>query len=295
MATYYDRKPSIAAAAVFAAAFGLVTIATLIQVILVARKGKDKRVLILIPFILGGICETLGYIARICSIKSPDLLGPWIAQNLLILVAPALFTMTFHLTINRVFSVLDARKYSIIPLKWLAKVFVIGDLLCFFLQGAGSGLLSRPSESQHELGSRIIVGGSALQMAVFVLFIVVIAIFKHRLKKDPTTQSMEYRFVPSKTRNWRMILATLYMSSVFVIVRSLVLCVEYGMGADSHLAKIEGYMYVFDAALMFLSMLLFTYQNLGGYFYYMRYEARKSEEVALEQVENDLKLVAKSV
>lgn len=171
-----------AAAAIFTVCFGLVTIATIVQIVFVVRNGKEKRVWVLLPFILGGLLETLGYIARICSIRSPTVKGPWIAQILLILIAPAFFTMTYHLTINRLFPILDARKFSLVPLNWLAKVFVIADLWCFFLLGAGVGMISRDSHSQQESGRKVIIAGSALQLVVFALFIVVIEVFEIKLK-----------------------------------------------------------------------------------------------------------------
>lgn len=290
--SYFEHEPSTFAAGIFSVAFGLVTIATLVQIILVVHKAKDRRVWILLPFVLGGICETIGYIARICSIRSPELAGPWIAQNSLILVASALFTITYHLTINRILSVLDARQLSIIPLKWLAKLFVILDMLCFFLKGGGSGLLSRATEDQHEIGRRIVVGGSALQLSVSVFFIVVMAIFEHRLKKNPSIQAVNYRHQPSKYRNWKMILITLYISSVFMVLRCMLLCFEYAQSAEGHIAQYEGYTYVFDATLMFLSMSFFTLENLGSYFYHIQYELRATQGVALEQIGNysDLKL-----
>ncbi|SGZ47446.1 CIC11C00000001982 [Sungouiella intermedia] len=284
--SYFYKKPSTSAAGIFSICFGLVTIATLVQIFLVTRKGKEKRVWVLLPFVLGGILETLGYIARICSIRSPTVLGPWIAQNLLILVAPAFFTMTYHLTINRVFSILDARKHSVLPLNWLAKVFVIADLLCFFLQGAGSGMLSRDTKSQQDAGRKVVLAGSVLQLIVFVVFIVVIAIFQIKLKKNKTTQAVDYRYQPTKWRNWKSILVVLHVSSVFMILRCLLRSYEYAQGENGHISRYEGYMYVFDATLMFLSMLAFTWQNLADYFYFMRYEARKTQDVVLEPVEN---------
>lgn len=284
--SYYYRKPKTSPAGVFCILFGVITIWTLVQVVLVVRKKKDRRLWIILPFVAGGMCECLGYIARICSIRSPTLTGPWIAQKLLILLAPALFTITYHLTINRVFSVLDARKFSIIPLQWLAKVFITLDMLSFFLLGAGVGLLSRDSSSQQENGRRIIVGGSALQIALFVLFLTVLIIFQLRLKKNPTPQSIEYRQQPSNLRNWKMIIVSLYISSVFMILRSLLVCFQHGQGANGHISKYEGYMYVFDSTLMFLSMLFFMLQNIGQFFYHMRYQVRPTPDVALEQMDN---------
>lgn len=284
--SYYSEKPSTSAAGIFTIAFGIITLTTIVQLIVVARKGKDRRVWILVPFIAGGICETLGYISRICSIKSPELQAPWIAQNLLILVAPALFTITYHLTINRVFSVLGARQFSPIPLEWLAKLFVVLDLLCFFLQGAGSGLLSRDSASQQQTGRNIVVGGCALQLVVSVLFLAVIVIFERRIAAQPTKQALEYRHLPSKYRNWKMILTTLTFSSSLVMLRCLVLCIKYARSSSSRLSTKEVYLYIFDATFMCVSMLLFTLQHLAGFFWFIKFEAPKAQDVPLESVDN---------
>lgn len=51
----------------------------------------------------------------------------------------------------------------------------------------------------------------------------------------------------------------LYIGSLLIMVRSLFRAVEYLQGFDGYLLKHEAYLYIFDALLMFLVMVLFNW------------------------------------
>ena len=83
--------------------------------------------------------ETIGYAARAYSSKqTPDwTLMPYIIQSLLILLGPALFAGSIYMVLGRLIRVLDADNYSIIPVRWLTKLFLLGDILSILGQGGG--------------------------------------------------------------------------------------------------------------------------------------------------------------
>lgn len=51
----------------------------------------------------------------------------------------------------------------------------------------------------------------------------------------------------------------LYTGSFLIMVRSIFRAVEYLQGFDGYLLRHEAYLYVFDAVLMFLVMVLFNW------------------------------------
>lgn len=62
---------------------------------------------------------------------------PYIIQSLLILLGPALFAGSIYMVLGRLIRVLDAQDYSLIRVKWLTKLFLLGDILSIFGQGGG--------------------------------------------------------------------------------------------------------------------------------------------------------------
>jgi hypothetical protein len=89
--------------------------------------------------------ETGGYIARgRSSTESPDYtLGPYIAQSLLLLVAPALFAASIYMELGRLVLMVSGDHALFIRRTRLTKIFVVGDILSFFLQAAGKIMIHR--------------------------------------------------------------------------------------------------------------------------------------------------------
>src|SRR5690606_21569267 len=88
--------------------------------------------------------EAIGYIGRIIAAQeAPDFtLAPYIMQNLLILLGPALFAASIYMILARLVRHLGAEEYALVRTKWMTKIFVTGDVLSFFAQGAGKPILS---------------------------------------------------------------------------------------------------------------------------------------------------------
>lgn len=266
----YQYIPSKWASILFATLFGIATAYSLYQFFSALRQltdKKDKRqICSLIPFIVGGVFETVGYCARVWSHSEPDALSPFIAQSLLLLVAPALFAASIYMVLGRIIGNLECGPFSIIPLKWLTKLFVLGDVISFLVQGSGGGLMASKTITMVNVGEKLIIVGLILQIMFFGMFIVVMAIFQKRVKSRPTAVAVTTRHVPSKFRNWQMILLALFSSSALIFVRSIVRVVEFAQGNDGYLISHEVYLYVFDAVLMVLAMGVFLSQDIGGFY-----------------------------
>jgi hypothetical protein len=66
----------------------------------------------------------------------------YVVQTLLILLAPGLYAASIYMVLGRLIRLLDAEKLSPIRVNWLTKIFVLGDVLSFVMQGAGTLLSS---------------------------------------------------------------------------------------------------------------------------------------------------------
>jgi hypothetical protein len=195
--------------------------------------------------------EAIGYIGRVLSAnEAPKFTKvPYIIQSLLILIAPAFFSASVYMILGRIIRMVHGEKHSIIRTNWLTKVFVTSDVLSFFLQSGGGGILATAKDLDgFRRGEMIIIAGLFVQLVGFFLFLLVIALFHVRILKAPTSASL------SATVPWRRFLLVLYFVSALILIRSVFRAIEYIMGYDSVLQNNEYYLYIFDAALMFLCM-----------------------------------------
>jgi hypothetical protein len=63
---------------------------------------------------------------------------------MLILVAPPLFAASIYMTLGRIIVKLEAEDVSLVPVRFLTKIFVVGDIISFLLQCGGTCLLTFP-------------------------------------------------------------------------------------------------------------------------------------------------------
>ncbi|KAN0073889.1 RTA1 like domain containing protein [Elaphomyces granulatus] len=244
----YHYDPSLAAACIFTVMFG---VSTLLHVFQLLR----KRTWYFIPFIVGANFETIGYIGRaISATETPNWSKtPYIMQSLLILLAPALFAASIYMVLARIINLVDGEALSVIKVKFVTKVFVLGDVLSFLVQSTGGAMLTQAkNNSDFQRGEYVIIGGLAIQVISFGFFILVSAIFHHRISQSPTEQSTQV------TVPWKKFLWILYLASAFIMIRSVFRIVQYIVGYDGTLQQHEFYVYIFDASLMFLTTFLFN-------------------------------------
>lgn len=178
-------------------------------------------------------------------------------QAILILVAPALYAASIYMILGRLIRSLGAENHSLIPVKWLTKVFVTGDVISFSLQAGGGGIQSGGTLELYNTGEKIIIAGLWVQIVVFGFFVVVSALFNTRIIRCPTVEA-ERRVIP-----WKRHLLMLYASSGLILVRSIFRVVEYLQGNKGYLISHEIFLYMFDALLMACVMALFGIWYVG--------------------------------
>lgn len=102
-----------------------------------------------------------------------------------------------------------------------------------------------------DTGATIIIIGLFVQLAFFGAFLVVAISFHLKINLHPTSRSRIG--IP-----WQKHLKTLYAAGLLIMVRSIFRAVEYLQGFDGYLLSHEAYLYIFDALLMFIVMVLFN-------------------------------------
>lgn len=65
-------------------------------------------------------------------------------QTLFILLAPTLYAASIYMALGRIITSLKGEHLSYVPVRFMTKIFVMGDVLSFVLQGAGTQDDTRP-------------------------------------------------------------------------------------------------------------------------------------------------------
>ncbi|CCT67821.1 related to Rtm1p [Fusarium fujikuroi] len=261
----YRYDPSLPAAVVSTVIFAVLSILHTWRLIRV-------RAYYFTPFVVGGFFETVGYAGRIWSHFDKLSVGGFVLQAIPILVAPALFAASIYMILGRLIRTVGAAHLSLVPVKWVTRIFVTGDVIAFSLQAGGGGIQSAGTLDLYNLGEKIIIAGLFVQIVVFGFFVVTSILFHTRLLKSPTPESLRGD-VP-----WARYLYVLYATSFLILVRSIFRVVEYLQGNKGYLISHEVFLYVFDAILMALVMLIFM-------IWYVKHLQKKSKPADIEDRE----------
>ncbi|KAG8629588.1 hypothetical protein KVT40_003453 [Elsinoe batatas] len=243
---YYVWKylPSIPAAAVFAALFA-------IGLVLLSIRMFRTKTWFVVPLLVGVVFECVGYIFRIVCQPRTNALIPFIIQSLLLLVAPALYAASIYMVLGRLIRHINGQSYSVVPVRWMTKIFVIGDVVSFMVQGGGGGLMASNNRSTANMGNNLIIAGLVIQIVLFSFFATTAVIFHLRIRKAPVKEQYDTGV------NWQRLMWMLYAASILILVRSIFRLIEYVQGQEGYLLKSEWTLYVFDATLMFLATMVF--------------------------------------
>ncbi|KAF2255990.1 putative RTA1 domain protein [Trematosphaeria pertusa] len=237
---YYSYTPSLAGAVIAAIVYFFLTSAHVFRL-------YKTRTWFCIPFILGGLFEVVGYSARARSNADPDVMAPFLMQAILILLAPILFAASVYMFLGRIILATGCASYSLIRPTWLTRIFVGGDIFCFFVQLIGAAMLSSATtKSKLDLANTIVLVGLSAQIVIFGGFMVVGLVFHLRMRKNDPKAALDW--------NWERYMMSLYAVSVIITLRNLFRVIEYALGDDGYLLSNEWPVYVFDFIPMSIVM-----------------------------------------
>ena len=115
-----------------------------------------------------------------------------------------------------------------------------------------SGTISAMTTGEH-----ITIGGLAVQLVFFSVFIVASTIFHYRIRQNSTEKSSKELTRSSRVQHrtsWEIVMTGLYVASILILVRSIFRLIEYAQGNSGYLISHEAFLYVFDSMLMFFTM-----------------------------------------
>ncbi|CAD0087031.1 unnamed protein product [Aureobasidium mustum] len=268
----YAYTPSAAAAGTFMVIFGVATVTHIFYL-------PKLRQCFFIPMILGGVMETGGLYGRFWGHSSKNDFRAYVLQALLLTPAPIFLAATMYMTLGRVIVALDAdRDHTLIRPRWLSKIFVLFDIVCFLVQMGGIGMQCTTSSSVQKTGRTVTISGLVLQLFIFAYFIIVALVFHRRINARPTSISVHHSI------HWVRHLRILYATSVLVLVRNIFRVAEYVEGSDGPIGHSEVYLYIFDSALMAGLMWAFVIVHPGRL---LRAIKKLKNRCSLEKVEEE--------
>lgn len=226
--------------------------------------------------------ETFGYYGRTKAHDNVSNIGPWILQNVLILGGPTFLAATVYMTLGRYITALDSRDHAMIAPRWITRIYILIDFICFVSQFMGAGIQASGDPKVINIGNKAIFGGLVFQLIAFTFF-VLMAIRVHSRLNSPHEV---YTAVPSRWSMSRKYFWGLYAVSLLFIVRNLVRAIEYAQQASSggisyatrnkngtitmpekerssSIGSNEIFLYIFDAAPMALVAVIFLLVHPG--------------------------------
>lgn len=88
------------------------------------------------------IVQIIGYICRVLAHDNTQNIPIYSIMTILILLAPPLYAVSIYIVLGRLIVFLRAEKLSMVPVKWMTKIFVVGDIIGFLAQAAGKTFLT---------------------------------------------------------------------------------------------------------------------------------------------------------
>ncbi|KAF8137830.1 RTA1 like protein-domain-containing protein [Mycena galopus ATCC 62051] len=237
--------PSLPAAILFSALFGLTTIGHLIQAI-----HYQKRFCWVV--IMAGIWETGGFILRVYNVLNTTSLAYGIPSQLLILLSPLWINAFLYVLMSRlVYFFVPEKHVGGISARRLSMCFVLLDITAFLMQAVGGTMIGNTEPKIALLGIHIYMGGIGLQQFFVLGFTALVVRFHYKMKQlDGSTA-------------WKLPLYIMYTSIGLITIRIVFRLIEFSSGVYSPITESEAPLYCLEALPMFAALLLWNIFHPG--------------------------------
>ncbi|KXS19024.1 RTA1-domain-containing protein [Gonapodya prolifera JEL478] len=239
--TAFDYKPSTALAITFLALFA-------VSGTLHAAQAYVTKLRFMWIMAIGCAVEILGFGLRIAAKddvrENPDDTVLFSFQFGLIVLAPIFFAAVVYTTLTHIIA-LVGDQYSPMKRTTIGVIFITADIFAFIVQFIGACLILIPdigSELSNN-GLKVMIVGLAIQVVgimVFFTLAVIVYIRAWRVKG-----------------RWHVLMWNLLTSAILIAIRNAFRMAEYWDGFDNEISRNESLLYILDAGLMLLLVVLF--------------------------------------
>jgi len=282
----YGYTPTLWICILFVTLFGVTTALHLVQALYV-----KPRLYWLIPtMVFCGLCEAIGWAARVWSSKSPSKVDPFLMQITTTIIAPTFLTAALYTILGRIITILGHR-YSRLKPKAYIITFLTADIVALVVQAVGGAKASLAFQSGKDAtpGSHIMLAGIFLQMVGIVIYLLLMTEFLlrfhlqrplHDVKPSYSSASSvdvgeEREKVPNMeidrvlegrgvmSRNIGLMVIALVLSTLLVLVRTIYRTIELLGGWRGRIITTEKYFNILDGAPIVLAMFIFNFLHPG--------------------------------
>ncbi|WEW56309.1 hypothetical protein PRK78_001752 [Emydomyces testavorans] len=256
----YFYNPSLPASVLFTILYVFPAAFLFYTTIIGPRTGKYGHAGYFVPLCIGAAMEVAGYATRCASVKQTDSIPLYATSASLVVVAPVFICASLYMLMGRLICAgipevkSQQRVFGIAP-RWLPRIFVTSDIISFLTQASGSGIASAGNwkGSQKEAGTDILIGGLALQLTTFSLFLAIVFRFHQRVNV------LRGRV----DGNLKKVLTGIYIAGFFIWVRCVYRLVEFVLGIDGYPFSHEWCLYVLEACPMLFALCALGYYHPG--------------------------------
>ncbi|KAL6232439.1 hypothetical protein BDW75DRAFT_19661 [Aspergillus navahoensis] len=276
---FYD--PSLAATVLFSILY-IIPFVYHIYISCTSHKktsGKYFRYSYSAPIIIAAFIEITAYGQRAGSTQSTQDIGTFASSQTLIVLAPVLVCASLYVLLGRIIrstctfqerdrspsrrrtgtgtrreeeeeaggteKCAETKVGGIVRVSHLPKIFITLDVAAMLTQGGGSAIAAAGEwkGTLEDIGTGVLIGGLALQVATFTVFLSVVVAF-HREILRHGEEGME------------MVLRGVYIAGLFIMIRSIFRLIEFALGTESYVMTHEWPLYVLEAVPMLIAFVV---------------------------------------
>ncbi|KAL8717124.1 MAG: hypothetical protein Q9225_005606 [Loekoesia sp. 1 TL-2023] len=259
----YGYTPSLAAGIVFIILFGIATTAHLAQTVLSHRWWQ-------FVFVLGGIGELLGWIARTWASQCVYSDLAFKIQISTLIFSPALFAAGIYIILGYIIHIFGLHTSPLTAKQYLW-VFCTIDFFSLLLQAIGGGMASAAGsepDGNVKPGTDTMIAGIVFQLISNLVFACLFASVlaktcqtgKGILNVDDLSTSQTER-PATTTKRLRILAGATTISTLALIARGVYRSIELIQGWRGYLITTKRYFIGLDGALMVIAVSVFVFAN----------------------------------
>jgi len=271
----FHYLPAVAPAVIFCILYFLITI----PITVLTYRTKTKFMYLVVGT---GIAEGIGYACRLALMNSWSL-NTYIIMTMMILLSPNALALVNYVALGKVIAIQSTMKDNPVmnekrfrlPLltdsnggiigSRVAKFFFASDILSFFLQGAGGGMMAQATLESMESGEKVMMIGLFIQLFFFAVYSI-LTVRVYRIHKQ--TKAIQSTTVLNDGSTYELglldkVFYSLFITIILLTIRNLYRFIEFAQGFDGYLATTEAYFYIFDASLIFGCFIIYTIFHFG--------------------------------
>ncbi|KAK3693758.1 RTA1 like protein-domain-containing protein [Podospora appendiculata] len=257
--SYYLYRICLAANAILMALFGL-SLVGFVTTYALTRRGLGFTV----AFVLGIICEILGYAGRIMSWKNQWADTGFLIQITCLTIGPAFMAAGIYLCLRRIVYTFGPENSRIAP-EMYTRFFIPCDVISLVLQAVGGAMASIASQNNKsvDLGDNIMIAGLSFQVATLLVFMVCAADFgfnvRRRIRKYGADGALDQHEAVRRVRNsWRFkgLLVAMAVSTICIFWRSVYRVAELSRGWEGPLMRRQDLFVGFEGVMIIIACLV---------------------------------------